>query len=48
MNEAMEELFSIYDAHVSDELNFGEGRNRSMGISVPLWVVELIVMEPRR
>jgi len=45
VNEARDALLEVYDRHVEDEMNYGEGRNRDMCICVPMWVVELLVLE---
>ena len=44
-SDTMKALVGVYKNHIDDELNFGEGKNRLMGISVPFWVVENIAFE---
>lgn len=45
MDEAAQELLDVYHEHMADELNYGEGKNREMYISVPLWALELVILD---
>ena len=45
---AMKELKRVYKRHAEDKLNFGDSKNKHMGISVPFWVVETICLTKKQ